>query len=458
MFMMGGWVDWPGAAVAVTADIPKGASTFTLAAGHGVQVGDLLTIDMLDDATVITGNGTWWKRGAGNTDNGPPSSGYRSVGQTVEVTGVSGTTITVAGIIHHAMPLSRTPQAFGNTSKRAGYAGIGLESMTITGWGNAMAVPVWNARRCWIKNVEFDGQPTAQGGVGTGAEGNDIRLYRSVRCVVEHNFLHHSRTYITDNHAYSISVAMQSSDNLIWDNIIWFKNKNLVMEASGPGNVVAYNYVEDPVINAYPPQTDWMEMGIDATHLSFPMYDLFEGNYTAKMGGADTHGGASSQTFFRNFSKGDRLYTLSANAATGAAFLQQWMHDMNVVGNVLHARSGAGLRRIYEPVVDGTGYITYQDSIAWKIWRLGFEEGNWEGPLTDPQVKATLLRTGNWDNVRNQIDATPSEALPASLFTAAKPPFFGASDWPWVDPYGATTADRVKTLPAQARFVAGSFL
>lgn len=464
-FRFGGYPAYPASAVDVAADIPKGSSSFTLVAGHGVRVGDLLTLDMVDDATITLGGGTWYKRGPTNSDNGPVSAGgYRSVGQTVEVTGVSGNVITIAGIVHHAMPLTRAPQVFlYSTLRRGGYVGMGLESMTITGWGPGVGgVNVLGTRRSWIKNVEFDGLPTAQGGVGPGTEGVDTRIVRSVRFMLEHCYLHHSRTYITDNHAYSVSLAEQTSDSLIWDNIVWFKNKNIVMEASGPGNVIAYNYVEDPVINAYPPSTGWMEMGIDATHLSHPMYDLFEGNYTAKMGGADTHGGASSQTFFRNFSKGDRLYTMTPNAAVGAVFFQEWMHEMNVVGNVLNTRSTGdlgGAARIYEPTILATGYISFSDSRAWKIYRLGFQEGNWEGPVPDLQVEATLLRVGNWDNVRNQIDATPSEALPPSLFTATKPPFFGPNDaWPWVDPYGGSDAARVKTLPAQARFVAGTFL
>ena len=41
--------------------------------------------------------------------------------------------------------------------------------------------------------------------------------------------------------------------------------------------------------------------------LSHPSMDLFEGNYVAKMGAAETHGYAGEQTFFRNYSKGDRL-------------------------------------------------------------------------------------------------------------------------------------------------------
>jgi hypothetical protein len=460
MFFMGNYVDWWAAAKDVVGGISKGASSFTLAPGHGVQVGDLLVLDMLDDASVIRGDGNWWKRAPGDADNGPPSSGgYRSVGQTVEVTGVSGDLVTIAGIVHHEMPAARSPQVFGNGSRRGGYAGIGLEGLTLTGVNNDYGVAMWNTRRSWIKNVEFDGRPASQGGSGPGSEGTDLRIFRGVRNMVEHCYLHHSRSYITDNHAYSISIAMQSSDNLVWDNIIWFKNKNLVMEASGPGNVVAYNYLEDPAIADSPgvlPRNDWADMCLDATHLSSPGLDLFEGNYTAKMGGADTHGGATAQTFFRNFSAGDRLYPLVENSSNASIILQQWMHDMNVVGNVLHTRTGVA-NRIYEPTVLPNGTITFQDSEAWKIWRLGFEEGEWTGPIPDPEVAASLLRIGNYDNVRNQIDLAPAVALPDSLFLASKPAFFGALPWPPVDPSGASAGARVGTLPAKARFDDGSF-
>lgn len=456
LFAMGGFAGWS-AAWNVVGDVAKGASTFTLAAGHGVQVGDVIVIDKLDDADVSLQGGTWWKRGPGNTDNGPASpGGYRSIGQTCEVTAVSGNDVTIRGLLHHAYPASLSPQVFRSSDRRRGWVGIGLENMTITGWGDAFGMYANLLSKSWVKRVEFDGRPAAQGGVGTGTRGTDLRVFRSVRFVLEGSYLHHSRVYETNNNAYSISLAAQTSDTLVQDNIVWFKNKNVVLEASGGGNVVAYNYLEDPVLanSGATINTGWMEMCVDGSHLSHPSMDLFEGNYVAKMGAAETHGNAGDQTFFRNYSKGDRNYTMSPNAGQAAVMLNRYMRRMNFVGNVLSTRAGG----IYEPSWNGDMVPSGQISQP-KIWSIGLDgyDGNWGGPR-DPGVEQELLRIANFDTIRSLVDQQPAEALPASLYLAGKPAFFGASDWPWVDPLGATAGDRLKTLPAKARFDAGTFL
>jgi hypothetical protein len=292
--------------------------------------------------------------------------------------------------------------------------------------------------------------------VGTGARGDDIRVLRSVRFTIEGCYLHHSRIYETDNNAYSISLAKQTSDTLVQDNIVWFKNKNIVLEASGGGNVIAYNYIEDPVIadEGDAARTDWTEMCLDGSHLSHPTLDLFEGNYTAKMGAAETHGNASRQTFFRNYVQGDRLYPMTENPGFSAVMLNRYMRRMNFVGNVLSTRAGG----IYAPDFNAAGYLPYAQVDVPKIWSLGLDgfDGNWEGPR-DPLVEQELIRVANFDTVRNRVDQQPSVSLPDSLYLAASPGFFQGYSWPWVNPLAATAAERVKVLPAKARFDAGTY-
>jgi hypothetical protein len=378
----------------------------------------------------------------------------------IEVTGVSGNVITIAGVLHQSYPVATAQsQVFGTTSRRAGWAGIGLENMTITGWGGGHGVYVNWTRRSWIKRVEFDGQPSGQGGYGTGTQGTDLRVFRSVRFAIERSYLHHSRSYATNNNAYSISLAGQTSDSLVQDNIVWFKNKNIVLEASGAGNVIAYNYLEDPVIGSGATvRTDWMEMCLDGSHLSHPTMDLFEGNYVSKMGAAETHGNAGDQTFFRNYSKGNRLHPINDSASVAAVMLNRYMRRMNFVGNVLTVK-GAGSNAIYEPTFDASGVMPWSQVNTPKIWSLGLDGygGDWDGPR-DASVAQQLIRVYNYDYVRNQVDSRPAASLPDSLYLTGKPAFFGSSPWPWVNPLGATNAERVGTLPAHARFVARTYL
>ena len=117
-----------------------------------------------------------------------------------------------------------------------------------------------------------------------------------------------------------------------------------------------------------------------------------------------------------------------------------WWHSF--VGNVLGT----------EGRMDGW---TYEDAGApWggpAIWKLGYNPIHWE-QSPDPQVRSTVLREGNFDYVTNRSLGHAAAAIPPSLYLAAKPAFFGALPWPWVDPTGA---GKLADLPATARLEAG---
>jgi hypothetical protein len=84
----------------------------------------------------------------------------------------------------------------------------------------------------------------------------------------------------------------------------------------------------------------------------------------------------------------------------------------------------------------------------------GYDDiATYESPTAPGSTAAMMLRAGNWDYVRDQLDADPGEELPASLYRVGKPAFFGSNPWPWVDPAGST---KLAVLPAKARFDAGT--
>ena len=69
------------------------------------------------------------------------------------------------------------------------------------------------------------------------------------------------------------------------------------------------------------------------------------------------------------------------------------------------------------------------------------------------------LRHGNFDYLTSSVSWDPGSAdrdLPPSLYLREKPAFFKKGKgytWHWVDPAGAT---KLFTLPAKARFDAGT--
>jgi hypothetical protein len=235
---------------------------------------------------------------------------------------------------------------------------------------------------------------------------------------------------------------LYSADNLVENNIVWNMNKVMVMRASGGGNVMGYNYMEDGWISYAP---DFVEVGLNASHMTTPHYELFEGNQSFNFDGDNYWGNAVYVTVFRNHLTGKRRsiaplrLTDSVNArAVGLMAGHKWY---SFVGNVLGTANQSSL-------------LGYDAPFLWRnapfaIWRLGYDPNNWSAP-PDTKVLSTVIREGNFDYATNQVHWTsPAQQLPPSLYLSSKPAFFGSNPWPWVDPTGGT---KVFTLPARARF------
>jgi hypothetical protein len=217
-------------------------------------------------------------------------------------------------------------------------------------------------------------------------------------------------------------------------------NKVMVARSAGAGSVVAYNYMDDGLIQY---DLTWNEVGINASHMVGSHHVLFEGNESFNYDSDNTHGNAIFMTVFRNHLSGFRRdYPGTSNARTAGLNYGSWWH--NFAGNVLGV-SGA---------MTGWGY---ENSFPWNskyIWELGYQSGQWD-QAADPKVLSTVLRGGNFDYVTNTVhwESIAPQTIPNSLYLSAKPAFFGAHAWPWVDPTGPV---KLSTLPAKARFDAGT--
>jgi hypothetical protein len=242
--------------------------------------------------------------------------------------------------------------------------------------------------------------------------------------------------------SYNISLAAGSAEVLLENNISVDADKVMVARCAGAGSVVGYNYMDDGHIGSTP---NWVEVGLNASHMVGPHHVLFEGNYGFNFDSDKTHGNAIYHTVFRNHLSGKRrdFTDDGPKRCAGAGYYSYWM---SFVGNVL------GL----PGQMSGWSYESgNMDTPA--IWLLGWDD--WSPYPTDSQVKATAFRHGNFDYVTSSIvwdPNTPNHNLPSSLYLTQKPAFFNAGSgyvWPWVDPSGATP---IRTLPAKARYDAGT--
>lgn len=225
------------------------------------------------------------------------------------------------------------------------------------------------------------------------------------------------------------------------------------LRATGGGNVIAYNYMEDGYIGS---DTTWVETGLMPGHMTTPHYELFEGNQSFNFDPDNTWGNAIYILAHRNHltSKRRSLQGLGLSDSgnpRGIGLMEgHWWYTF--VGNVIGTSgmnpspmSGYEYEDIH-PFGDGGSLVP--------MWRLGYNPEAWSNPA-DPKVLSTVLRGGTYDFFTNSVhwENITQQAIPNSYYLSAKPAFFGTCTWPWTDSLGST---KLYTLPARARFDTGS--
>jgi hypothetical protein len=422
----------------LASDVAKGSQSVVLTSNPGLSVGEIVVVDQITNPNI-----TEWstKSPPGDASRGWFTRPDRPVGQILEIQSIDGTTITFTTPFHigfqtaYGAQLSRFSNADnGPVVPVVKYAGV--EDLYVRGGSNGQGnIQLSNAAYSWIKNVESDFQ-----------DGPSIGIDGSFRCIVRDSYLHSTQTPMPGGGGYGFSFSWYSADNLVENNISWNMNKVMVMRASGGGNVIAYNYMEDGWISY---NTGWVEVGLNASHMTTPHYELFEGNESFNFDSDNTWGNAVYITVFRNHFTGKRrsipplaLIDTQNMRAIGLMEGHKWY---SFVGNVLGMPD--------QNPFPSRSY-TYDAPFPWTddpigVWRLGYNPENWNAP-PDPNVISTVLRDGNFDYATNLVHwAGAAQTIPASLYLSSKPAFFGSNTWPWVDSTGAT---KLHTLPARARF------
>jgi hypothetical protein len=467
----------------VTASALRGARTIQVADARAYAVGDVITIDHLDGPAVASGNAminggylfffdskyfkrqpsySWVGPGTGapaiNVSDFPTANAaavnavplWRSTSQQTEIVGISGNTLTIRDPLYIDFPLSLGPQVWrtvpiNTAALPVGNRWSGIENIAVAGGNNQWGFPGGTVAfsymaYAWAKAIDADGERRSSDPARPGKYGYNIGLARCYRCVVRDSYAHGSTDQNPGGQAYGIVVGAGSSNSLIENNVSVQNNKPLVLLATGGGNVIAYNYVDEAVLWASP---GWQENGIDDSHNAFPHHDLIEGNWTPNLGGDTTHGNSGWQTHFRNYAHGRNS---SGTTTTGARAvgMDGWTHSHAYVGNVLNGGT------VYEanPSSRGGGVPIYE---------LGNKAGNCGSGCWDNGYSAAhIYRDGNWDNVSNRVVwAAGARGMPPSLYLTSKPVFFGAYAWPWIEPAASSAAGRVQILPAKARYDAG---
>lgn len=366
----------------------------------------------------------------------------RPTAEIKEIASVTGSTIVFRTPIHISYRAGQAAQLSRYAQPHVVNAGI--EELTLTG-GDAGNLRFNWAASSWARNVE-----------STAWHGEGFAIHASFRIELREFYVHDAAWAQPGGGGYAISLSAGSSEILIENGIAVRANKVIAVRSAGAGSVVGYNYMDMSYINT---QGYWIESGLNASHMVGPHHVLFEGNYGHNADSDNTHGNSIYLTFFRNHLRGIR--TAFNNQAGGriddaaqprngprrCAGLMAYSYWTSFAGNVLGA----------DGEMDGW---VYEGSFAEgkpAIWMLGWDAVS-PYPV-DAKVSATTLRHGNFDYLTGTVKWDPAIAkrtLPDSLYLRAKPAFFEAGRgyrWPWVDPAGPV---RLHTLPAKARYDAGT--
>jgi len=455
--------------VNLTADAMQGTNSATVASTGGFSVGDLVTVDILVDPADDTGawiiNAPAGKTGLAypyaeyNPANSPHGSDSRSwfnrmnrpTAQIMEIQSISGKTITFSTPFHMTFDVAHAAQM--TAWDTPPLTNSGLEDVYVSGvpapGGNTQYndVVLTMAKYSWVRNVETD-----------NSNGYGIGIDQSFRCIVRDSYIHSTINPTPGGAGYGLEFSFGSADNLAENNISWNFDKVMVMRASGGGNVMAYNYMDDGWI-AYQP--NWVESGINAAHMTMPHFELFEGNLSFALGTDDTWGGSTFITWLRNVATSHRsawpplnTYVFNAITQTEGGCTPTGQFDNNCVpytdagnraaaeadyGDVYFNYVGNVLGSAGMPHAPQSQGFAYENTAPdWTMdpvpmWMIGF--GDWNGnEATDQGVANTVFRDGNYDYATNTVKwAGSPQALPTSLYTMSKPTFFGAYDWPWAD-------------------------
>jgi hypothetical protein len=436
-------------------DAVKGTNSLTLVSNPRIAVGEIVLIDQVTDADPRV----WW-----GPQHSPPGGGSRrwfarqdrSLAQMMEVTAVNGTTVTFSTPFHITLKKEYGAQLsrYANPVLRR----VGIEDLYVYGgMGGHGNINVALCAYCWVKGIDAH-----------WSSGASIGFTATFRSVLRDSYIHETPDPNPGGGGYLVDLTTGASDNLVENNVMWYGNKNITMRATGGGNVIAYNYMDDAFGSYYP---DSPEAGLNAGHYTTPHMELLEGNYSHNYKGDSFWGNSIYITVFRNHLSGFRgarppLDTYKSGVIPYmdlrgrlAVDIQAHSDYTNLVGNVLGFKGQSLLS--YKQ----SGYSYAQTAWSYEklggfpkdgevaMWWIGSQQaGGWTWVPTTYQ---TQLREGNWDWVtRSQRwhgiggvagSGTP-QAIPDSLYLTAKPAFFGSNPWPWVNPSNGA----VSTLPAKA--------
>ena len=422
-----------GNSTAINGGATAGSTTLTLASATGVSTGTLLMITQLNDPAYV--NITGDQGTCGWCDGGIGWGGTRAAGQIVEVTAVSGSTVTVSPALY--ITYSQSPLATRFTAG-ARYAGVENLQVYANNTGYTANFRMGGSAYSWIKGVESN-----------YSDGDHVQAHWSFRGEIRDSYFHDGFLHTSGNTDTDIFIVNKSSAFLVENNILDRLHVSIMLNWGAAGNVIAYNYSD----GAFDQNATNASLGDFSMHGAHPMFNLWEGNVATSFHPDSMWGSSSHNTAFRNWFRGTNKVsnpTTGRSALTGTpwwlvqairAVSLDWLgRYYNLVGNVIGGEDMASLKKYNGTIAMGqVASITAPqdrsyDSVAYG-YTFGYANlsdgggyaGNNSLPLTTAIIHGDYVHASNAVTWSSSIS---TRTLPASFYLSGKPSWWGSLPWP----------------------------
>ncbi len=263
-----------------TAGYGKGSNVITLNSVANISVGNVITLDELNDY-FVSDNGYGGVQGCGRSPTGPYNGSGRCLQQVVLVTGISGDNVMISPSIDINFNSMLDPQAW---FWPQGYIkNVGIADMKITGLKNSTyaLAEFWNCQYCWINNTYLE-----------NTSRDAAQFWTGFRNEVANNYIANSKQpYGPERYG----IEMWDNGGMLIQNNVFDKIVNPVIFAGGnEDSVVGYNFFND-IKNTSTPVGGNSDM-----HETYNHDILIEGNIGTSFESDDYWGSAGYNLLLRN--------------------------------------------------------------------------------------------------------------------------------------------------------------
>jgi hypothetical protein len=421
-----------------------GSTQITLGTTLGITAGTFLVVTESNDPNYVTtagsgGNCNW-------CDGGWTPTGNYARGQIVEVTGVSGNTVTISPGLYTAYTHAPIAVAF---KMAASYAGVENLQVRANNTGYAANFAMDLCAYCWIKAVESN-----------YADGDHVEVSWGYHDEIRDSYFSNAYLHTPGTYDSDVKLVLKTSASLIENNIIERTHVAVMLEWGPAGNVIAYNYTMGEFDSGSP---NVVIGGVDY-HGAHPQFNLVEGNVMTVFYADSIWGSSSDTTAFRNWFVGTNHVcapasgrgTVNCSGKNGyygyqaaRAIQFSYLATRNYfIGNVVGSpqmqvllKAGAAI-----PQSDQLEYPAVRPYEAAQLWTFGYGSANDDGlgtgcgggnpPCHKEGNLAVQLLHGNYDNLTKTTAWASgiNNILPASFYLAGKPAWWGTQPFPAIGP------------------------